>query len=423
MTEAVVLAAGRSSRMGKTKALLEIGGVAALERVAASLRAAGVERMVVVTGHEREVLLPTLERLSLQHVDNPDYDTGMFSSVQVGVAWLMGQAGDPSAGAPQADAPQADALATEEAVLGASAPRPAGDADAFLIIPVDCPLVSPDTLRSMIGHFARAHHGILYPTCCGLRGHPPLITRRHAGELLGADRRSDLRTFLGGFRDDEADLDVRDLGILMDMDTVVDYRALDHLAVARDAAWRDPAHRNEPALTVDDALYILKIMQTPDNVVRHCRAVAAVAETLARALVPYLPAMDVALARAGGLLHDMARLLPAHALAAEEVLANLGLPRLGAVIGEHMALPPQRPATATVTEHEIVYLADKLVADDELVGLDERQARALRKMGPDPSGTGRIAARIADARVVCRKIEELVGLPLHEILQPSTPLP
>lgn len=76
-----------------------------------------------------------------------------------------------------------------------------------------------------------------------------------------------------------------------------------------------------------------------------------------------------------------------------------------------------------MTEHEIVYLADKLVADDELVGLDERQARALRRLGPDPGGTERIAARIADARVICRKIEELVGRPLHEILRPSAPLP
>jgi putative nucleotidyltransferase with HDIG domain len=164
-------------------------------------------------------------------------------------------------------------------------------------------------------------------------------------------------------------------------------------------------------------------METPDNVVRHCRAVGAVAETLAQALVPHLPAMDVTLARTGGLLHDMARLFPAHALAAQEVLANLGLPRLGAVVGEHMVLPPQRPAAATVTEHEIVYLADKLVADDELVGLDERQARALRKMGPDPGGTERIAARIADARVICRKIEGIVGLPLQEILLTLAPLP
>ncbi len=58
MTEAIILAAGRSSRMGRAKALLPIGGVTSLERVAGSLRAAGVERIVVVTGHEHAALLP-----------------------------------------------------------------------------------------------------------------------------------------------------------------------------------------------------------------------------------------------------------------------------------------------------------------------------------------------------------------------------
>jgi hypothetical protein len=67
-------------------------------------------------------------------------------------------------------------------------------------------------------------------------------------------------------------------------------------------------------------------------------------------------------------------------------------------------------------------MADKLVADDELVGLDERQARALRKMGPEPDAAERIAARIADARLICRKVEGIVGRPAHEILGAASTL-
>jgi hypothetical protein len=113
----------------------------------------------------------------------------------------------------------------------------------------------------------------------------------------------------------------------------------------------------------------------------------------------------------------MARLIPAHALAAQEVLSNLGLSRLGEVIGEHMVLHSGRSAAPTLTEHELVYLADKLVADDELVGLDERQVRALRKMRPEPGEAERIAARIADARTICRKVELITGHPIAAILQ------
>jgi predicted hydrolase (HD superfamily) len=316
---------------------------------------------------------------------------------------------------------------------GAERARGPGEA-GFFVLPVDCPLVLPNTLRSMMDHFEGGHHGILYPTCCGRRGHPPLVAWRYAGALLAADDRSDLRTFLGRFCNDEANLDVRDLAILMDMDTPEDCRTLDHLAMAQDAArsGRGTASEpcvqtseprvatSEPALTAEDALYIMRVLETPDNVVRHCQAVGAVAEALARALKPHVPAIDVARVLAGGLLHDMTRLIPAHALVAEQVLSNLGLPELGAVVGEHMVLHPERPAALAVTEHEVVYLADKLVADDELVGLDERQARALRKMGPEPGGAERIAARIADARVISQKIEGILGRSVSEILDATS---
>ena len=149
---------------------------------------------------------------------------------------------------------------------------------------------------------------------------------------------------------------------------------------------------------------------------RHCRAAAAVGEALAQALKPHLPALDVALVRAGCLLHDIARLMPHHALLAQEVLANLGLRRLGAVVGEHMVIDPDRPGAPGVTEAELVYLADKLVADGELVGLDERQARAFRKLRSASEEAARISARIDDARAMSVKVGAILGHPVEEAL-------
>jgi broad specificity phosphatase PhoE/CTP:molybdopterin cytidylyltransferase MocA len=378
---AVVLAAGFSSRMGTLKPLLPLGSSTTIERVVSSLRAAGVARLVVVTGHEAEAVAPVLERLGVERAHNAGYVSGMFSSVRAGVAAL----------------PE--------------------DIDTFFVLPVDCPLVTPRVLRLLAEHFRCDGAGIIYPTCFGRRGHPPLLSACYIRPLLEADETPNLQAFLASHAADEAEVDVRDLTVLMDMDTPDDYRVLSTFAAALDSAApldAAAATRPELPLTADEALFLLAAAGTPANIVRHCRAAAAVGENVARALKPHLPGLDVALVRAGCLLHDIARVLPHHALLAQEVLTNLGLPRLGAVVGEHMVINPGRPGAPGVTEAELVYLADKLVADGELVGLDERQARALRKMGPGPEAAQRIADRINDARTISTKVGALLGRPVEE---------
>jgi molybdenum cofactor cytidylyltransferase len=370
---AVVLAAGLSSRMGAVKALLQLGPSAAIERLVSSLRAAGVDRVVVVTGHEAEAVAPVLERIGVERAHNAGYESGMFSSVRTGVAAVR------------------------------------DDNDAFFVLPVDCPLVTPRVLRLLIEHFRHSGKGIIYPTCFGHRGHPPLISAHYLRPLLDADETSNLQAFLAAHAADEAEVDVRDLTVLMDMDTPEDYRTLRSFAAALDAGAES---RPEPSLTAEDALFLLAAAATPTNIVRHCKAVAAVGEALAQALKPHLPELDVALVRAGCLLHDIARVLPHHALLAQEVLTNLGLPSLGAVVGEHMVIDPGRPGAPGVTEAELIYLADKMVADGELVGLNERQARAFRKLRPGPQAADRIRARIADARAISHKAGTFLGRPV-----------
>ena len=382
---AVVLAAGLSSRMGSLKPLLPLGATTAIERVVMSLRSAGVADVVVVTGHQAETVVPVLERLGVHHAHNAGYAAGMFSSVRTGVASL------------------------------------GPGLDAFFVLPVDCPLVTAHALRLLLDRFehrggntgASARPGVLYPTCLGRRGHPPLIAARYADPLLAADLASNLQEFLAGLRPWEAEFDVRDLTVLLDMDTPEDRRVLQHFAEALDAA---AAGLPEPGVSAEDALLLLRTAGTPANIVRHCRTAAAVGEKVAAELEPRLPGLDVDLVRAGCLLHDLARLLPHHATLAAEVLTNLGFPRLGAVVGEHMVINPELPRSPGITEAEVVYLADKTVADGEVVGLDERQARTLRKMRPDRRTAKRIAERIDDGRRIAAKAGALLGRPLEDVL-------
>ena len=62
---AVILAAGLSSRMKAFKPLLPVGESTAVECLASSLRDAGIEDIVVVTGHLRERLAPVIRRLEV----------------------------------------------------------------------------------------------------------------------------------------------------------------------------------------------------------------------------------------------------------------------------------------------------------------------------------------------------------------------
>ena len=63
MIPALVLAAGKSTRMGQTKALLRLGADTFLSRIVRTFRAAGVEDVVVVVGHDSARVTETLSRL------------------------------------------------------------------------------------------------------------------------------------------------------------------------------------------------------------------------------------------------------------------------------------------------------------------------------------------------------------------------
>src|ERR1700679_1330829 len=85
---AVILAAGASRRMGRPKALLEIGGRALVVRAAEAALAAPVWPVVVVLGAEASKIRPVLARLPVLIVENPAWAEGMASSLRTGLATL-----------------------------------------------------------------------------------------------------------------------------------------------------------------------------------------------------------------------------------------------------------------------------------------------------------------------------------------------
>jgi len=82
----VVLAAGTSSRMGRNKLLLDIGGVSVLRRAVGAASAGGLHPVLVVLGHEFERALIELEGVSCVPILNSEYTHGMSSSVRSGLS-------------------------------------------------------------------------------------------------------------------------------------------------------------------------------------------------------------------------------------------------------------------------------------------------------------------------------------------------
>lgn len=90
---AVVLAAGRSSRMGgPNKLLARFDGVPLIRRVVRSALASGAASVTVVTGHQRDRIEAALDGLDIRLLHNPDYAAGLSTTLRAGVEALPPEA-------------------------------------------------------------------------------------------------------------------------------------------------------------------------------------------------------------------------------------------------------------------------------------------------------------------------------------------
>ena len=365
---ALVLAAGESSRMGRPKPLLDIGGITVLERVIRLFRDAGIDDVRVVTGHRPEQLSPLLESLGIQKIHNPGYREGMFSSVVAGVQSL------------------------------------AGTVDGFFVLPVDVPLVRPRTVMALLDAHSENKDRILYPCFHGKRGHPPLIPGSLAGELLKWSGEGGLRAFLALYQERAVDLAVADGNILLDMDTPEDYEQI----LKRFERYDIPTERECLALMVD-------VHHLEDRLMDHCRGVARAAKYLATELREAGLAVDPELANAAGLLHDIAKGQPDHAGAGARILEDLGFPRVAEVVAAHVDL--DLPAGRPLDEREIVCFADKLMEGGRLVSVQARFGGKLERYGDIPEVRRKIEGRMERALRLGNEIGRILGRDMDALLR------
>lgn len=89
----VILAAGSSTRMGRNKLLLDVGGETMLRRSARQALEAGLAPVVVVLGHQAERVREELAHLACVPVYNPEHGRGPGASLRIGVNSVREAAG------------------------------------------------------------------------------------------------------------------------------------------------------------------------------------------------------------------------------------------------------------------------------------------------------------------------------------------
>ena len=190
---AIILAAGRSRRMGKFKPLLPFGDRTVIESCVNNLQAAGVREIVVVLGHQADQVRDQLRAASVTFVDNPDPDSEMSVSIALGVAALV------------------------------------SSSVAVLITPADHPAVPSETIKKLIEKW-RDGGKLIQPEFEGQGGHPVLIDLSYREELLTLESQTGLRGLFDRHRSGVLRLPVDSPFVARDMDTWEDYCAL-HLDV------------------------------------------------------------------------------------------------------------------------------------------------------------------------------------------------
>jgi molybdenum cofactor cytidylyltransferase len=182
---ALVLAAGRSTRMGAVnKMLAEIGGKPLVRIAAEQAVASHAQLVIVVTGHEREKVEAALKGLSVRFVHNPDYAEGLGTSLKAGIAAVP------------------------------------GEADGVIVCLGDMPQVDAALINRLIAAFDPERGAlVVVPSIDGRRGNPVVWSRRFFHDLMAIQGDVGARHLIGNYAEAVVEVPVAGDAALTDVDT------------------------------------------------------------------------------------------------------------------------------------------------------------------------------------------------------------
>jgi molybdenum cofactor cytidylyltransferase len=190
--EAIVLAAGYSSRANAYKMTLQLGQLTVLEQTISKFEGL-CSRVIVVAGFKAELIQKEIAKICNKNafsfqitvVYNENFNQGMFTSIQRGCNEV--------------------------------------NAPTFFITPGDCPLVKKETVQLIAEHKGN----VVIPSFNYKGGHPIKLSSEVKQKILETNPESNMRVVLNGYEKEY--LNVDDPGVIMDVDTLEDYqKAIDY---------------------------------------------------------------------------------------------------------------------------------------------------------------------------------------------------
>jgi molybdenum cofactor cytidylyltransferase len=182
---AIVLGAGRSSRMGgPNKLLAEINGKPLIRMVVEQALASRARPVIVVTGHQRDRVEAVLSDLPVKFVHNPYFADGLGTSLRAGIAALP------------------------------------ADVDGAIVCLGDMPQVDAPLIDRLIGALDPGKGALIaVPTMEGKRGNPVVWSRRFFPELMMVEGDVGARYLIGRYAEAVAEVPVSGAAVLTDVDT------------------------------------------------------------------------------------------------------------------------------------------------------------------------------------------------------------
>jgi len=186
--EIIILAAGKSERMGQQKLLMPYGEKTIIENIIEKALTSKAGAVKVVVGSNRDEVCDLIKEHSVQIIENTAFEKGMLSSVQCGFEALS------------------------------------SSASAGMILLGDQPMVQTLVIDKLIESFQKSRKGIIIPVYNKKRGHPVLIDTKYLLKINNLDPGRGLRQLMDENPEDIYEMEVETNTILKDIDTIEDYK-------------------------------------------------------------------------------------------------------------------------------------------------------------------------------------------------------
>ncbi len=181
----LVLAAGLSSRCGTNKLLIEVDGTTIIEKTMAILMTVPLAGINVVLGNSGDEIRKALAGYPIHFIWNPDYKSGMSSSLKIGISEIMQD----------------------------------HEVEAVLLMLGDMPLIKSTTVACLIDEYEKSSSLMIVPRYKGSRGHPVIFDRKMFQAISNITGDHGAREVINSYSDEVLFIDIDDPGIILDLDT------------------------------------------------------------------------------------------------------------------------------------------------------------------------------------------------------------